>query len=283
MHESGQRVRIMSEALPYIQRFRDSIIVIKYGGSAMTDDKLRHGFARDVALLKEVGMNPVIVHGGGPRISQNLERAGVETRFVEGMRVTDAAAMRVVAETLAEVNRGIVESIVAHGGDAKGFTGSDGDDVIVARKLPPVGGEDLGQVGEVAQVSYRLANFAHRQAAVPVVAPVGAGRDGLAYNINADLAATGIATYLKAEKFILLTNTVGLLDTDGALISETTWSQVEKLVKQGVIHGGMLPKVTCAFDSVKNGVRSAHIIDGRVEHALLLELLTDEGVGTMIR
>lgn len=283
MRQPGQRVRILSEALPYIQRFRDSIIVIKYGGSAMTDEKLRHGFARDVTLLKAVGMNPVIVHGGGPRISQNLERAGVETRFVDGMRVTDAAAMRVVAETLAEVNRGIVESIVSHGGDAKGFSGSDGDDVIVARKLAHAGGEDLGQVGEVAAVSYRLANFAHRQSAVPVVAPVGAGKDGLAYNINADLAATGIATYLKAEKFILLTNTVGLLDTDGTLVSETTWSQVAKLVKQGVIHGGMLPKVTCAFDSVKNGVRSAHIIDGRVEHALLLELLTDEGVGTMIR
>ncbi len=282
MKEPKQRVRILSEALPYIQRFRDSIIVIKYGGNAMTDDQLRHGFARDVVLLKAVGMNPVIVHGGGPHISQRLKQAGIETRFVDGMRVTDGEAMRVVGETLTEVNRGIVDSIVAHGGEAHGFVGGE-DNVIVARKLAHAGGGDLGQVGEVAEVSYRLANFAHRQSAVPVVAPIGLGADGLAYNINADLAANGIAAYLKAEKLILLTNTAGLLDTEGKLISETTWSQVEKLVKQGVIHGGMVPKVTCAFDSVRAGVHSAHIIDGRVEHALLLELLTNEGVGTMIR
>ena len=287
MQDANRRVKILSEALPYIQRFRDHVMVVKYGGSAMTDARLRHGFARDVVLLKAVGMEPVIVHGGGPEISSNLEKAGIETRFVGGLRVTDAAAMRVVEETLAEVNRGIVASIAAHGGVAQGFVGAGfagGGGMLTARKLPPrEGGEDLGQVGEVMRVSPALADFAHRRSAVPVVAPIGVGEDGLSYNINADAAAAGISTHLKAEKLILLTNTPGLLDEDGGLIVEIAWSEVEALVERGVIHGGMLPKVACAFDSVRNGVHSAHIIDGRVEHALLLELLTDEGVGTMIR
>lgn len=282
MQDPKRRVKILSEALPYIQRFRDHVIVVKYGGSAMTDARLRHGFARDVVLLKAVGMEPIIVHGGGPEISSDLKKAGIETRFVDGLRVTCAAAMRVVEETLARVNRDIVASIVAHGGAAQGFVGAAGG-MLSARKLAPGGGHDLGQVGEVTRVSPALAEFAHRRSAVPVIAPIGVGEDGLSYNVNADAAAGAISTHLQAEKLILLTNTPGLLDENGELITEITWDKVEALAERGVIHGGMLPKVACAFHGVRDGVHSAHIIDGRVEHALLLELLTDEGVGTMIR
>ncbi len=283
MQDAKRRVKILSEALPYIQRFRDHVIVVKYGGSAMTDARLRHGFARDVVLLKAVGMEPIIVHGGGPDISRNLKKAGIATRFVNGLRATCADAMRVVEETLAEVNRGIVASITAHGGTAQGFVGAAGG-ILSARKLPPdEHGRDLGRVGEVARVSPALADFAHRRSAVPVIAPIGVGEDGLSYNVNADAAAGAISTHLQAEKLILLTNTPGLLDENGGLITEIAWGEVEALVARGVIHGGMLPKVACAFNGVRDGVHSAHIIDGRVEHALLLELLTDEGVGTMIR
>ena len=283
MRDAKRRVKILSEALPYIQRFRDHVIVVKYGGSAMTDARLRHGFARDVVLLKAVGMEPIIVHGGGPDISRNLEKAGIATRFVNGLRVTCADAMRVVEETLAEVNRGIVASITAHGGTAQSFIGAAGG-MLCARKLAPgEHGQDLGRVGEIARVSPALAEFAHRRSAVPVIAPIGTGEDGLSYNVNADAAAAGVSTHLQAEKLILLTNTPGLLDENGALITEIAWGEVEALVARGVIPGGMLPKVACAFNSVRDGAHSAHIIDGRVEHALLLELLTDEGIGTMIR
>lgn len=282
MDNPHQRVKFLSEALPYIQKFRDKVIVVKYGGSAMTDDALKQKFARDIVLLKAVGMHPVVVHGGGPHISKNLEQAGIEARFVNGLRITCAETMKVVERTLSEVNRGIVAGINAAGGEALGVT----DHMIRARKLPPVeeNGEmvDLGYVGEVVGIVPELRDIVVHETRVAVISPVAKGSDGGSYNVNGDIAASNVAISLGAEKLIMLTDIVGLLNERGNLISEASRNEVAAMIDNGVIHGGMLPKVRCMFDSVDQGVRLAHIIDGRVEHALLLELLTDEGVGTLI-
>ncbi len=283
--------RVLTEALPYIRRFANKTIVIKYGGNAMVDDKLKSGFARDVVLMKTVGMNPVVVHGGGPQIGKLLEKIGKQTEFVHGMRVTDSETMDVVEMVLGGlVNKEIVSLIHRHGGNAVGLTGKDGD-LIRARKLRMTRGGtqsgeemlDLGHVGEVDSIDPSVVNMLVHGDFIPVIAPIGVGEDGFSYNINADLVAGKMAEVLKAEKLILLTNTGGVLDRDGTLLSGLNVSQVDALIADGTIHGGMLPKIRCALDVVQSGVRAAHIIDGRVEHAVLLELFTDRGVGTLIR
>jgi acetylglutamate kinase len=283
---------VLIEALPYIRRFRGKTIVIKYGGNAMVDEALKQGFARDVVLMKMVGINPVIVHGGGPQIGSLLKRLGKVSEFVQGMRVTDAETMDVVEMVLGGlVNKEIVNFINRHGGSAVGLTGKDGD-LIRARKLllrrdAPEMTEpeiiDIGHVGEVESVDAAVVHMLVKGDFIPVIAPIGVGEDGRSYNINADLVAGKIAEVLKAEKLLLLTNTTGLLDADGNLIKELDVGRVHALIKNGVIAGGMLPKVQCALDAVHGGVKSAHIIDGRVEHAVMLDLFTDEGVGTLIR
>ncbi|RRQ22175.1 acetylglutamate kinase [Thiohalobacter thiocyanaticus] len=284
--------RVLSEAMPYIQRFRGRTVVIKYGGNAMTDAALKQGFARDIVMMKLVGINPVVVHGGGPQIGRLLERIGKETHFVQGMRVTDAETMDVVEMVLGGlVNKDIVNLINQHGGMAVGLTGKDGD-LIRARKLTLEQGRedvdepeiiDLGHVGEVASVDASVVNMLVSGNFIPVIAPIGVGEDGHSYNINADLVAGKVAEVLEAEKLILLTNTPGLLDKQDRLLTGLTAHQVDELIADGTIHGGMLPKIRCALDAVKGGVRAAHIIDGRVEHAVLVEIFTDEGVGTLIR
>ncbi|MFN7085094.1 MAG: acetylglutamate kinase [Burkholderiales bacterium] len=286
---AAEKAKILTEALPYIQRFHGKTIVVKYGGNAMTDEKLKHGFARDVVLLKVVGMNPVIVHGGGPQIDELLKRVGKKGEFIQGMRVTDAETMDVVEMVLGgQVNKEIVNLINRHGGRAVGLTGKDGN-LIRARKLKVRGGGDseelldIGQVGEVASIDPEIVNLLHTRSFIPVIAPVGVGAEGESYNINADLVAGKVAEILKAEKLIVLTNTPGVLDKEGRLLTGLTARKVDELFADGTIHGGMLPKISSALEAVKNGVNSCHIIDGRVEHALLLEILTDEGVGTLIR
>jgi len=284
---AGQRAKILAEALPYIRRFYGKTIVVKYGGNAMTDERLKHSFARDVVLLKLVGMNPVVVHGGGPQIDELLQRLGKKGEFVQGMRVTDDETMDVVEMVLGGlVNKDIVNLINQHGGRAIGLTGKDGA-FIRARKmlLPSKDNEmlDIGQVGEVASIDPEVVTLLETREFIPVVAPIGVGNDGRSYNINADLVAGKLAEVLRAEKLILLTNTPGVLDRDGKLLTGLTPKQVDELFADGSIHGGMLPKISSALDAAKGGVRSVHIIDGRVEHALLLEVLTDEGVGTLIR
>ena len=280
--------RVLTEALPYIQRFAGKTIVIKYGGNAMTDEKLKSGFARDIVLMKLVGINPVIVHGGGPQIGQLLEKLGKETQFVNGMRVTDRETMRVVEMVLGGlVNKEIVNLINQHGGNAIGLTGKDGG-LIKAKKLITHNAEDkseidIGQVGEVASIHVSVVNMLVSGDFIPVVAPIGVGDDGQAYNINADLVAGKLASVMGAEKLILLTNTPGLLDKNDQTVSDLDIGQVDSLIADGIIYGGMLPKIGCAVDAVKNGVQAAHIIDGRVEHAVMLELFTDEGIGTLIR
>ncbi len=284
--------RVLNEALPYIRRFSGRTVVIKYGGNAMTEEALKRGFARDVVLMRLVGIQPVIVHGGGPQIGRLLERIGKESAFVEGMRVTDRETMDVVEMVLGgQVNKEIVQLINAQGGRAVGLTGKDGG-LIRARKLrlerrgpeteaPEI--IDLGHVGEVESVDASIVHMLVRGGFIPVIAPVGVGADGETYNINADLVAGKVAEVLQAEKLILLTNTPGILDREGRLVSGVDAAAVERLVAEGVISGGMLPKVRCALEAVQAGVNAAHIIDGRVEHAVLLELFTDEGVGTLIR
>ncbi|HTT38435.1 MAG TPA: acetylglutamate kinase [Burkholderiales bacterium] len=284
---AGQRAKILAEALPYIRRFYGKTIVVKYGGNAMTDERLKHSFARDVVLLKLVGMNPVVVHGGGPQIDELLNRLGKKGEFVQGMRVTDDETMDVVEMVLGGlVNKDIVNLINQHGGRAIGLTGKDGA-FIRARKmlLPSKDNEmlDIGQVGEVASIDPEVITLLETREFIPVVAPIGVGTDGRSYNINADLVAGKLAEVLRAEKLVLLTNTPGVLDRDGKLLTGLTPKQVDELFADGSIHGGMLPKISSALDAAKGGVRSVHIIDGRVEHALLLEVLTDEGVGTLIR
>jgi len=284
---AGQRAKILAEALPYIRRFYGKTIVVKYGGNAMTDERLKHSFARDVVLLKLVGMNPVVVHGGGPQIDELLNRLGKKGEFVQGMRVTDDETMDVVEMVLGGlVNKDIVNLINQHGGHAIGLTGKDGA-FIRARKmlLPSKDNEmlDIGQVGEVASIDPEVITLLETREFIPVVAPIGVGNDGRSYNINADLVAGKLAEVLRAEKLVLLTNTPGVLDRDGKLLTGLTPKQVDELFADGSIHGGMLPKISSALDAAKGGVRSVHIIDGRVEHALLLEVLTDEGVGTLIR
>ncbi len=283
---------VLGEALPYIQRFRGKTVVVKYGGNAMVDEDLKSGFARDIVLMRLVGINPVVVHGGGPQIGRLLDKLGKESRFVEGMRVTDSETMDVVEMVLGGlVNKEIVNLVTRHGGRAVGLTGKDGD-LIRARKLkitrdsPELDAPeiiDLGHVGEVASVDAAVVDMLVNGGFIPVIAPIGVGDDGRSYNINADLVAGRIAEVLGAEKLILLTNTAGLLDKQGRLLTGLSAQEVDGLIEDGTIHGGMLPKIQCALSAVKSGVRAAHIIDGRVDHAVLVELFTDEGVGTLIR
>ncbi|MDH5778120.1 MAG: acetylglutamate kinase [Gammaproteobacteria bacterium] len=284
--------KVLSEALPYIKDFQDKTIVIKYGGNAMVDEKLKLGFARDIVLMKLVGLNPVVVHGGGPQIGKLLEQLGKESKFFEGMRVTDSETMDVVEMVLGGlVNKEIVNLINQVGGHAVGLTGKDGD-MIRARKLTftkqaPEMNEpeiiDIGHVGEVESIDAAVVDMLVHGDFIPVIAPIGVGADGQSYNINADLVAGKMAEKLCAEKLILLTNTKGVLDDKENLLTGLTAKEVQKLIEKGIIHGGMLPKINCALDAVKSGVRTAQIIDGRVEHAVLLELLTDEGIGTLIK
>jgi len=284
--------RVLTEGLPYIQRFQGKTLVIKYGGNAMVDPALQGGFARDLVLLKLVGINPVVVHGGGPQIGDLLKRLGKTSEFVQGMRVTDAETMDVVEMVLGGlVNKQIVSLINRHGGSAVGLTGKDGD-LIRARKLrlPSQGTDpdateiiDLGHVGEVEAIDIGVVDMLIHGNFIPVIAPIGVGPDGCSYNINADLVAGKLAEVLQAEKLMLLTNTAGLLDRAGQLLTGLSAVQVNGLIADGTIHGGMLPKIRCALEAVQGGVQSAHIIDGRVEHAVLLEVFTDEGVGTLIR
>ena len=283
------KAKILAEALPYIQRFHGKTIVIKYGGNAMTEENLKQGFARDVVLLKLVGMNPVIVHGGGPQIDELLKRIGKQGEFIQGMRVTDAETMDVVEMVLGGlVNKDIVSLINRHGGRAVGLTGKDGAFIRAKKMLvqdQEKAGEwlDIGQVGEIESIDPALIALLDTRDFIPVIAPIGVGRNGESYNINADLVAGKLAEILKAEKLILLTNTPGVLDKDGNLLTGLTARKVDELFAAGTISGGMLPKIASALDAVKSGVKSCHIIDGRVEHALLLEVLTDEGVGTLIK
>lgn len=286
---AAQKAQTLAEALPYIKRFFDKTIVIKYGGNAMTDEHLKECFAKDVVLLKLVGMNPVVVHGGGPQINDMLDKLGKKGEFVQGMRVTDEETMDVVEMVLGgQVNKEIVNLINRHGGKAVGLTGQDGN-FIHAHKLlmedlkDPTKMIDVGQVGEISAIDPSIINFLDSGDFIPVVAPIGVGRDGETYNINADVVAGKLAEILSAEKLILLTNTPGVLDKDGKLITGLTPKQIDDMVADGTLSGGMLPKIGSALDAARSGVKSVHIIDGRVEHALLLEVLTDEGVGTLIK
>jgi acetylglutamate kinase len=283
------KAQTLAEALPYIKRFFDKTIVIKYGGNAMTDEHLKNCFAQDVVLLKLVGMNPVVVHGGGPQINDMLDRLGKKGEFIQGMRVTDAETMDVVEMVLGgQVNKEIVNLINRHGGKAVGLTGQDGN-FIHAHKLlmedlsDPTKMIDVGQVGEISAIDPSIINFLDSGDFIPVVAPIGVGEDGDTYNINADVVAGKLAEILGAEKLILLTNTPGVLDKAGNLLTGLTPKQIDDLVADGTLSGGMLPKIGSALDAARSGVKSVHIIDGRVEHALLLEVLTDEGVGTLIK
>ena len=285
----AQKAQILAEALPYIRRFHGKTIVVKYGGNAMTDEKLKHSFARDVVLLKLVGMDPVVVHGGGPQIDDMLKRVGKKGEFIQGMRVTDRETMDIVEMVLGGlVNKDIVNLINQHGGRAIGLTGKDGSFIRARKLLLPNKDDgadmlDIGQVGEIQSIDPEVISLLESREFIPVVAPIGVGEDGESYNINADLVAGKLAEILRAEKLILLTNTPGVLDKNGKLLTGLTPKQVDDLFADGTIHGGMLPKIGSALDAAKSGVRSVHIIDGRVEHALLLEVLTDQGVGTLIR
>ncbi len=287
--QAAEKARILAEALPYIQRFHGKTIVVKFGGNAMTDEVLKADFARDVVLLKLVGMNPVVVHGGGPQIEIALARLGMKGTFVQGMRVTDAATMDVVEMVLGgQVNKEVVELINQAGGKAVGLTGQDGA-FIRARKMMLSSEDkdsakiDIGQVGEIDSIDPLVIAALEEAGFIPVVAPIATGADGTTYNINADLVAGKLAEILRAEKLIMLTNTPGVLDKSGKLLTGLTPKKIDDLVAKGVISGGMLPKIGSVLDAARAGVKSCHIIDGRVPHALLLEVLTDEGVGTVIR
>ena len=282
---------VLTEALPYIQRFSGKTIVIKYGGNAMVDESLKSGFARDVVLMKLVGMNPIIVHGGGPQIGDLLKKVGKESKFVQGMRVTDKETMDIVEMVLGGlVNKDIVSLINFHGGSAVGLSGKDGS-LIKAKKLvltknaPELKAPeiiDLGHVGDVENINTSVVDMLIQGDFIPVIAPIGVDGDGQSYNINADLVAGKLAETLNAEKLILLTNTPGLLDKNENLLTGLQSHEVDSLISDGTIHGGMLPKIQCALSAVKHGVNTAHIIDGRVKHAVLLEIFTNEGVGTLI-
>ena len=285
----GQKAHTLAEALPYIKRFFDKTIVIKYGGNAMTDPYLKECFASDVVLLKLVGMNPVVVHGGGPQINELLDKLGKKGEFIQGMRVTDEETMDIVEMVLGgQVNKEIVHLINRHGGKAVGLTGQDGNFIhaqklLIADKDDPSHMIDIGQVGQITAIDPTLITFLDGGDFIPVIAPIGVGPDGETYNINADVVAGKLAEILGAEKLILLTNTPGVLDKDGNLLTGLTPKQIDELVEDGTLSGGMLPKISSALDAARSGVKSVHIIDGRVEHALLLEVLTDEGVGTLIK
>ncbi len=283
---------VLSEALPYLQNLNNKTIVIKFGGNAMTDENLKNSFAKDIVLLKQVGVNPVIVHGGGPQIGKLLEKIGKESEFINGMRVTDSETMDVVEMVLGGlVNKSIVSLINKNGGHAVGLTGKDGcliraKKMQIERKTPELDAPeiiDLGHVGEITSIDPSLVNTLDQGNFIPVIAPIGVGNDAMSYNINADLVAGKMASVLGAEKLLLLTNTAGILDKNENILTGLKVDDVDKLKADGTIHGGMLPKVDCALDAVNSGVKTSHIIDGRVEHAVLLELLTDEGVGTLIK
>jgi len=285
---AASKARVLAEALPYIRRFFDKTIVIKYGGNAMTDPVLQEGFARDVVLLKLVGMNPVIVHGGGPQINEMLKRVGKQGEFVQGMRITDEETMDVVEMVLGKVNKDIVNLINKHGGKAVGLTGQDGAFIRAEKLMMESNSEpgkmlDLGLVGEIDKIDPSIINFLDSGDFIPVIAPIGVAPDGDTLNINADVVSGKLAEVLLAEKLVLLTNTPGVLDKDGNLLTGLTPKQIDDLVADGTLSGGMLPKIGSALDAARGGVRSVHIIDGRVQHALLLEILTDEGVGTLIK
>lgn len=282
---------VLSEALPYIQRFTGKTIVVKFGGNAMVDDKLKISFARDIVMMKLVGMNPVVVHGGGPQIGSLLSQLNIDSHFVDGMRVTDSKTMDIVEMVLGgSVNKEIVNLINHAGGNAVGITGKDGQ-LIKAKRLrvtrhtPEMEAPeiiDIGHVGEVDAINTEVIDMLTNSHFIPVIAPIGVDNDGNSYNINADLVAGKIAEVLKAEKLMLLTNVAGLQDKNGNILTGLSTQQVDGLIKDGTIHGGMLPKIRCALDAVKGGTQSAHIIDGRVNHATLLEIFTDQGVGTLI-
>jgi acetylglutamate kinase len=282
---------VLIEALPYIKKFKDKTVVVKFGGNAMVDEQLKHSFAQDIVLMKLVGINPIVVHGGGPQIGNLLQRLNITTKFVDGMRITDSETMDVVEMVLGgQVNKQIVNLINRHGGKAIGLTGKDGD-FIHARKInmssfsPETKASeiiDLGHVGEVSSIDPSVVNMLCHSDFIPVIAPIGVGKDGHSYNINADLVAGKVAEVLKAEKFILLTNTPGILDKQNQLLTGLSVSDIDGLINDGTISGGMIPKTRCATDALKSGVNSVHIIDGRINHAVLLELFTDQGVGTQL-
>ncbi len=287
-----QVAHVLTESLPYIRRFAGKTFVIKYGGHAMENEHLKNSFARDIVLMKLVGFNPVVVHGGGPQISELLKRIGKESRFVDGMRVTDSETMDVVEMVLGGlVNKEIVNNINRHGGCAVGLTGKDGDliharKLTITRKSPDLEAPeivDIGHVGEVASIDKSIVETLAKGNFIPVIAPIGVGPDGQSYNINADLVAGKMAEVLHAEKLILLTDTTGVLSQEGKLLTGLDARQVQALIDDGTIHGGMLPKIGCALEAVRGGVKAAHIIDGRIEHAVLVELFTDAGIGTLIR
>jgi len=283
---------VLTEALPYLTKFVGKTMIIKYGGNAMIDEALQKSFARDIVLMKRIGINPVVVHGGGPQIGNLLKRLGIQSEFVQGMRVTDRETMDVVQMVLGGlVNKDIVTLINGQGGSAVGLTGKDAE-LIYARKLtftrntPEMNAPeiiDIGHVGEVASINVAVINLLINGDFIPVIAPVGVGDDGQSYNINADLVAGKVAEVMQAEKLILLTNAAGVLDKDKNVLTGLDAAKVNALIEDGTISGGMLPKIRCALDAIQGGVGSAHIIDGRVEHAVLLEIFTDEGVGTLIR
>ncbi len=283
--------QVLSEALPYIQRFVGKTVVVKYGGNAMTEDDLKNSFARDMVMLKLIGINPIVVHGGGPQIGDLLDRLKIESHFVNGMRVTNTQTMDVVEMVLGgSVNKDIVNLINQNGGQAMGLTGKDGQ-LIRAKKLKVTHQSpemqqpeiiDIGHVGEVDHINTKVLEMLANSDIIPVIAPIGVGAKGESYNINADLVAGKVAEAVSAEKLLLLTNIAGLLDKEGNILTGLTTAQVDGLIEDGTIYGGMLPKIQCALDAVKGGVRSAHIIDGRVNHSTMLEIFTDEGVGTLI-
>ena len=290
MKEGIEKAKILIESLPYIRRFYNKTVVIKYGGHAMVDENLKENFAMDIVMMKYIGINPVVVHGGGPQISQFLRKLNIQSHYVQGMRVTDVETMDVVEMVLVgKVNKEIVGLISRMGGKAVGLSGRDGD-LIRARKMQlfkenqdePPELIDLGRVGEVTEVDPAVLSVLKAQDFIPVIAPVGVGEDGCTYNINADLVAGAIAAKLKAEKLILLTDVEGVLDRDGRLVHSLNKEEVHNLLASGVIAGGMIPKINCCLDAMAGGVGKAHIIDGRVEHAILLEMFTDQGVGTEI-
>ena len=290
MQELINKAKVLMEALPYIKRFTNTTIVIKYGGHAMADERLKESFAQDIVLLKYIGLNPVIVHGGGPQINETLKKYGIVSEFVRGMRVTDAQTMAVVEMVLVgQVNKEVVGLINRHGGRAVGLCGKDGELLLSKKLLQEVHGEDgsieqldLGFVGDVVSVNRELIETLERARFIPVIAPVGVGLDGQGYNINADVVAGRVAAALGAEKLILLTDVRGVNDKSGQLLTSIPVAQMQELIADGTIAGGMIPKVECCAEALAGGVKKAHIIDGRVEHAVLLEIFTDTGIGTEI-
>jgi acetylglutamate kinase len=288
---AAQIADVISEALPYIQKFAGKTFVVKYGGNAMTDDPLKESFARNIVLMKAVGINPIVVHGGGPQIGKLLEKLNIESRFVNGLRVTDSDTMDVVEMVLgASVNKAIVSLLNQHGGQAIGITGKDGHFIQAKKMQVTKGGQgldaseiiDIGQVGEVVSINTKVLDALISNDFIPVIAPIGVDKQGNAYNINADTVAGKLAEVLQAEKLMLLTNVAGLLDKQGNILTGLSVKQVDELIADGTIYGGMLPKISCALEAVRAGVKQAHIVDGRAENAVLLEIFTDQGVGTLI-